>query len=152
MRCGTGAALHALGGPQREARSEHLADAGTTRTHRPLQGGGFLGAECHGGGAAQAVIIFHCVALHWEDYASEESPASWTLGALRLPGAMGDQAKAAAGYRKLPFGDSPKMAIRLDKAFRGGAGTGYRLQSAWELAQAKKRAYRLKVERLVPAF
>ena len=32
------------------------------------------------------------------------------------------------------------MAIRLDKAFGGGAGTWYRLQSAYELAQAMKKA------------
>ncbi len=34
-------------------------------------------------------------------------------------------------------GISQVMAIRLDKAFGGGADTWYRLQSAWELAQAK---------------
>ncbi len=48
-------------------------------------------------------------------------------------------------------GISPEMAIRLDKAFGGGADTWYRLQAAWELAQAKKRAHRIRVERLVPA-
>lgn len=46
-------------------------------------------------------------------------------------------------------GISPEMAIRLDKAFGGGADTWYRLQSAWELAQAKKKAHRIHVERLV---
>ena len=34
-------------------------------------------------------------------------------------------------------GISPEMAIRLDKAFGGGAETWYRLQSAYELAHAK---------------
>ena len=48
-------------------------------------------------------------------------------------------------------GISPEMAIRLDKAFGGGADTWYRLQSAWELAQAKKRAHRIRVESLVSA-
>ena len=48
-------------------------------------------------------------------------------------------------------GISAEMAIRLDKAFGGGADTWYRLQSAWELAQAKKGAHRIKVERLSPA-
>ena len=43
------------------------------------------------------------------------------------------------------------MAIRLDKAFGGGADTWYRLQSTWELAQALKRADLIKVERLSPA-
>ena len=32
-------------------------------------------------------------------------------------------------------GISPEMAIRLDKAFGGGAETWYRLQSAWTLAR-----------------
>lgn len=47
-------------------------------------------------------------------------------------------------------GISPEMAIRLDKAFGGGADTGHRLQSARELAQAKTTAHRIKVERLAP--
>ena len=42
------------------------------------------------------------------------------------------------------------MAIRLDKAFGGGADTWYRLQSTWELAQAKKKARSIRVERLAP--
>lgn len=45
-------------------------------------------------------------------------------------------------------GISPEMAIRLDKAFGGDAGTWYRLQAAYDLAQAMKRADRIKVERL----
>lgn len=48
-------------------------------------------------------------------------------------------------------GISPEMAIRLDKAFGGGAETWYRLQSAYELAQAMKKADRIEVERLSPA-
>ena len=48
-------------------------------------------------------------------------------------------------------GISPEMAIRLDMAFGGGAETWYRLQAAWELAQAKKGAHLMKVERLVAA-
>ena len=48
-------------------------------------------------------------------------------------------------------GISPEMAIRLDKAFGGGADTWYRLQSTWEMAQALKKADRIKVERLAPA-
>ena len=35
---------------------------------------------------------------------------------------------------------SPEMAIRLDKAFGGGAVTWYRLQAAYDLAQAIKKA------------
>ena len=45
-------------------------------------------------------------------------------------------------------GVSPQMAIRLDKAFGGGANTWYRLQAAYDLAQAMKQADQIKVERL----
>jgi addiction module HigA family antidote len=48
-------------------------------------------------------------------------------------------------------GISPEMAIRLDKAFGGGAETWYRLQAAYDLAQAMKRADDIRVERLSPA-
>jgi addiction module HigA family antidote len=43
---------------------------------------------------------------------------------------------------------SPEMAIRLDKAFGGGADTWLRLQSAYDLAQAKKDAGKIKVQRI----
>lgn len=45
-------------------------------------------------------------------------------------------------------GISPEMAIRLDKAFGGGADTWFRLQAAYDLAQAMKRANVIKVERI----
>ena len=45
---------------------------------------------------------------------------------------------------------SPQMAIRLDKAFGGGANMWYRLQAAYDLAQAMKTADRIKVDRLSP--
>ena len=45
-------------------------------------------------------------------------------------------------------GISPEMAIRLDKAFGGGAETWYHLQAAYELAQAMKNAGRIHVERI----
>ncbi len=45
-------------------------------------------------------------------------------------------------------GISPEMAIRLDKAFGGNAGTWIRLQAAYDLAKAMKKADRIKVERL----
>ena len=48
-------------------------------------------------------------------------------------------------------GISPEMAIRLDKAFGGGAETWLRLQAAYDLAQAMKHADKIKVERLSPA-
>ncbi len=48
-------------------------------------------------------------------------------------------------------GISPDMAIRLDKAFGGGAETWYRLQASYEMAQALKKANRIRVKRLSPA-
>jgi addiction module HigA family antidote len=45
-------------------------------------------------------------------------------------------------------GISPEMAIRLDKAFGGGADTWFRLQAAYDLAQAMKKAKAIKVERI----
>jgi addiction module HigA family antidote len=45
-------------------------------------------------------------------------------------------------------GISPEMAIRLHKAFGGGADTWLRLQAAYDLAQAMKRAKEIKVERV----
>ena len=45
-------------------------------------------------------------------------------------------------------GISPEMAIRLDKVFGGDANTWYRLQAAYDLAQAMKKADQIKVERL----
>ncbi len=49
-------------------------------------------------------------------------------------------------------GISPEMAIRLDKAFGGGADTWYRLQATYDLAQAMKTANRIKVENLSQAI
>lgn len=48
-------------------------------------------------------------------------------------------------------GISPEMAIRLDKAFGGGAETWFRLQAAYDLAQAMRNADRIKVRRLTRA-
>ena len=48
-------------------------------------------------------------------------------------------------------GISPEMAIRLDKAFGGGADTWLRLQVAYDLAKVMKHANEIKVERLSPA-
>jgi addiction module HigA family antidote len=47
-------------------------------------------------------------------------------------------------------GISPEMAIRLDKAFGGGAETWLRLQAAYDLAQARRREGEIKVERVAP--
>ena len=48
-------------------------------------------------------------------------------------------------------GISPEMAIRLDKAFGGGAETWFRLQAAYDLAQAMKHADQIKVRRVTEA-
>ena len=44
---------------------------------------------------------------------------------------------------------SPEMAIRLDKAFGGGAITWYRMQAAYDLAQAMQKSDEIQVERVV---
>jgi addiction module HigA family antidote len=69
------------------------------------------------------------------------SEAAKRLGVSRKQ--LSDIVNARAGL-------SPEMAIRLDKAFGGGAETWYRLQAAYDLAQAMKRADEIKVERLSP--
>ena len=46
-------------------------------------------------------------------------------------------------------GISPEMAIRLDKAFGGGAEVWYGLQTDYNFAQAMKRADEIEVERVV---
>ncbi|MEO7859663.1 MAG: HigA family addiction module antitoxin [Nitrospirales bacterium] len=52
-------------------------------------------------------------------------------------------------------GISAEMAIRLEKAFGGGAEIWLRMQAAYDLAQAKKHAGKIKVrrvkDRLIPA-
>lgn len=48
-------------------------------------------------------------------------------------------------------GISPEMAIRLDKAFGGSAEAWLSLQTAYDLAQARKRANTIAVRRYVPA-
>lgn len=45
-------------------------------------------------------------------------------------------------------GISPEMAIRLDKAFGGGAETWYRLQATYDLARAMEYADEIKVTRI----
>ena len=54
---------------------------------------------------------------------------------------LSDMVNARAGI-------SAEMAIRLDKAFGGGAETWYRLQAAYDMAQAMRRTSDIKVERI----
>lgn len=49
-------------------------------------------------------------------------------------------------------GISPEMAIRLDMAFSGGADTWMRMQAAYDLAQARKKAGSINVKRYEPAL
>ena len=46
---------------------------------------------------------------------------------------------------------SPEMAIRLEKAFGSTADTWLRMQAAYDLAQARKKADNIHVTRFVPA-
>ena len=69
---------------------------------------------------------------------------SVTEAALRL----GVSRKQLSGIVNGRSGISPVMAIRLDKAFGGGAGTWYRLQAAYDLAQAMRHADLIDVERI----
>ena len=48
-------------------------------------------------------------------------------------------------------GISPDMAIRLEKAFGGSADMWLRMQAAYDLAQARKYADQIKVNRYEPA-
>ena len=45
-------------------------------------------------------------------------------------------------------GISPEMAIRLDKAFGGGADSWHLMQANYDMAQAMKQADHIKVERV----
>ena len=45
---------------------------------------------------------------------------------------------------------TPEMAIRFEKAFGGTADTWLRMQMNYDLAQVRKRAASIEVERLVP--
>lgn len=61
---------------------------------------------------------------------------------------LGVSRKRLSGIVNCRSGISPEMAVRLDKAFGGGAETWYRLQAAYELACAMKKAKRIRVERV----
>jgi addiction module HigA family antidote len=49
-------------------------------------------------------------------------------------------------------GISPEMAIRLSRAFGGSPEVWLRMQMAYDLAQAEKKAGRIKVKRIAPKF
>ena len=66
-------------------------------------------------------------------------------GAARKLGVSRKQLSELVNARS---GISPEMAIRLDKAFGGGADTWLRMQAAYDLAQAMKKVDRIQVERI----
>lgn len=64
---------------------------------------------------------------------------------------LGVSRKQLSGVLNGHSGISAEMAIRLDKAFGGGADTWFRLQAAYDLAQAMKRADDIRVSRITRA-
>ena len=69
------------------------------------------------------------------------------LSVTEAPGALGVPRSALNNLINAKSGISPEMAIRLDKAFGGGAETWQRLRIAYDLAQAQKRASKIMVQR-----
>ena len=59
---------------------------------------------------------------------------------------LGVSRKQLSGIVNGRSGVSPEMAIRLDKAFGGGAATWYQMQAAYDLAQALKKTSGVEVE------
>jgi antitoxin HigA-1 len=72
------------------------------------------------------------------------------LSVSAAAGKLGVSRKQLSGIVNGRAGISPEMAIRLDKAFGGGAETWLRLQAAYDLARAMRHADQIKVERLNP--
>ena len=70
------------------------------------------------------------------------------LSVSEAAGRLGVSRKQLSDVVNGHAGISPEMAIRLDKAFGGGAETWYRLQAAYDLAQALKHADNIRVKRI----
>ena len=70
------------------------------------------------------------------------------LSVTKAAGKLGVSRKQLSELVNARSGISPEMAIRLDKAFGGGADTWFRMQAAYDLAQAMKKADRIQVERI----
>lgn len=64
---------------------------------------------------------------------------------------LGISRKQLSGIVNCHSGISPEMAIRLDKTFGGDASAWFRLQAAYDLAQAMKKAGQIKVKRIAHA-
>ncbi len=69
------------------------------------------------------------------------------LSIARTAKHLGVSRKYLSALLNVHAGISPKMAFRLDKAFGGGAETWYRLQVAYDFAQATRNADEIRVER-----
>ena len=61
---------------------------------------------------------------------------------------LGVRRKQLSDIINCQAGISPEMAIRLDKAFGGGAQTWYRLQATYDMAQELIKADQIEVKRL----
>ena len=70
------------------------------------------------------------------------------LSVTKAAGKLGISRKQLSDILNGHSGLSAEMAIRLDKAFGGGAETWFRLQAAYDLAQAMKKADKIRVERI----
>lgn len=70
------------------------------------------------------------------------------LSVSEAAGRLGVSRKQLSDLANRHAGISTEMAIRLDKAFGGGAETWYRLQAAYDRAQAMKLADTIKVKRI----
>ena len=70
------------------------------------------------------------------------------LGVTDAAASLGVGRKRLSSVLNGRAGISAELAIRLDKAFGGGAETWFRLQVSWDFARAMKHAGRIKVERV----
>ena len=73
------------------------------------------------------------------------------LGVTAAARKLGVSRKQLSEVVNARSGISPEMAIRLDRAFGGGADTWFRMQAAYDLAQAMKKADHIQVERITGA-
>lgn len=62
--------------------------------------------------------------------------------------ALGVSRQAMNNLVRGKAGISPEMAIRLEKAFGGGAETWLRMQASYDLAQMAKKVGKIKVRRV----
>jgi len=68
------------------------------------------------------------------------------LSVTQAAAMLGVSRKQLSGLVNGHAGISPEMGIRLNKAFGGGASTWYRLQGAYDLTLAMKKADRIQAQ------